>query len=164
MTKNYKPASTIEHRVIEKDLYKLFSGTDFLVLQVLDPPSDASEDEAEAEIPSLSDAVSSCSLSEGKSLGSYLQTVYSGEIISKIEEITRGQSDNNTWLKESSSWHTQIQGKMGICKKQWCDFVFYTKKGIAVDRIIFDKNQYKDIIVKCEQFFHKYVVQAIQSD
>ncbi|CAC5420151.1 unnamed protein product [Mytilus coruscus] len=96
MTKNYKPASTIEHRGIEKDLYTLFSGTDSLVLQVLDPPSDASEDEAEAEIPSLSDAVSSCSLSEGKSLASYLQTVYSGDIISKIEEITRGQSDNKT--------------------------------------------------------------------
>ncbi|CAG2217391.1 unnamed protein product [Mytilus edulis] len=67
-------------------------------------------------------------------------------------------------LKESSSWHTQIQGQMGICKRQWCDFVFFTKKGIAVDRTIFDKNQYNDIIVKCEKFFHKYVVQAIQSD
>ncbi|XP_076095702.1 uncharacterized protein LOC143066777 [Mytilus galloprovincialis] len=301
MTKNYKPASTMEHRSIEKDLYKLFSGTDSLVLQVLDPPSDASEDEAEAEIPTLSDAVSSCSLSEGKSLASYLQTVYSDSIISKIEELTRGQSDNDAWfehrkgritaslfhsvchfrfndkptnyilkkllgqekmlscpsvnfgkrnepvarqfynemyrtkhknvqidncglyvctefpfmgatpdgvvscsccgkglleikcsfmhqnenpldacldshyhvykdennclrLKESSSWHTQIQGQMGICKRQWCDFVFFTKKGIAVDRIIFDKNQYNDIIVKCEKFFHKYVVQAIQSD
>ncbi|CAC5407827.1 unnamed protein product [Mytilus coruscus] len=95
MTKNYKPASTIEHRGIEKDLYKLFSGTDSLVLQVLDPPSDASEDEAEAEILSLPDALSSCSLSAGKSLASYLKTVYSDDIISKIE----GQSDNNAWFE-----------------------------------------------------------------
>ncbi|CAC5403785.1 unnamed protein product [Mytilus coruscus] len=36
MTKNYKPASNIEHSGIEKDIYKLFSGTDSLVLQVLD--------------------------------------------------------------------------------------------------------------------------------
>ncbi|CAG2217390.1 unnamed protein product [Mytilus edulis] len=34
MTKNYKPASTIEHCGIEKDMYKLFSGTDSLMLKI----------------------------------------------------------------------------------------------------------------------------------
>ncbi|VDI69383.1 Hypothetical predicted protein [Mytilus galloprovincialis] len=212
MTKKYKPTNTIEHRSIEKDLYKLFSGTDSLVLQVLDLSSDASEDEAEAEIPTLSDAVSSCLLSEGKSLASYLQTVYSDDITSKIEELTRGKSDNNAWfehrkefpfmgatpdgvvsyrccckglleikcsfmhqnetpldacldshyhvskdennclrLKESSSWHTQIQGQMGICKRQWCDFVFFSSQRKVLQLTeLFLKKINTDIVVKCE--------------
>lgn len=51
--------------------------------------------------------------------------------------------NNSVRLKESSSWYTQIQGQMGVCKKPWCHFILYTKKGIAVDRIYFDNQLYK---------------------
>ena len=36
--------------------------------------------------------------------------------------------NNLVKLKYSSSWSIQIQGQMGVCKKQWCDFILYTKK------------------------------------
>lgn len=40
------------------------------------------------------------------------------------------EENNSVRLKESSLWCIKIQGQMGVCKKQWCDFVLYTKKGI----------------------------------
>ncbi|KAK3083943.1 hypothetical protein FSP39_005730 [Pinctada imbricata] len=64
-------------------------------------------------------------------------------------------------LKCSSSWYVQIQGQMGVCKYDWCDFVFYTKKGIAVDRIKFDPNMYTEIISKCKKFFETYVLRNL---
>lgn len=41
-------------------------------------------------------------------------------------------------LKISSPWYLQIQGQMGVCGLSWCDFVFYTKKRISVDRVQYD--------------------------
>lgn len=49
---------------------------------------------------------------------------------------------------------------MGVCKKQWCDFVLYTKKGIAVDRIHFDSQLYEKINTS-KKFYEKYIVNAL---
>ena len=58
--------------------------------------------------------------------------------------------DNNLMkLKDSSSWYIHIQGQMVVCKKkkQWCDFMLYTKKDIAVDRTQFDSELYEIIVL-----------------
>lgn len=52
------------------------------------------------------------------------------------------EENNSVRLKECSLWCIQIQGQMDVCIKQWCDFILYTKKGIAVDRINFDSPLY----------------------
>ena len=67
-------------------------------------------------------------------------------------------------LKPSSSWYLQIQGQMGVCKVDYCDFVFFTKKGIIVDRILFDQQVYKDIVMKCKKFCDMYIVNALKYD
>ena len=41
-------------------------------------------------------------------------------------------------LKVSSPWYVQIQGQMGVCQMPWCDFVFYTRKGLIYEKIYFD--------------------------
>ena len=68
--------------------------------------------------------------------------------------------NNLVKLKNSSSWYIQIQGQMGDCKKQWCDFILYTKKGIAVDRIQFDSKLYEKIVQTSKSFYEKYIVKA----
>lgn len=41
--------------------------------------------------------------------------------------------NNDVRLKHTSPWYVQIQGQMGICKSLWCDFVFFTRRGIIID-------------------------------
>ena len=69
--------------------------------------------------------------------------------------------NNLVKLKNSSSWYIQIQGQMAVCTKQWRDFILYTKKGIAVDRIQFDSKLYEKIVQTSKRFYEKYIVKAL---
>ena len=72
--------------------------------------------------------------------------------------------NNNVRLKKNSSWFYQIQMQLGICKREWCDFIFYTQKGYIVDRIEFDKELFDFIKRKCEHFFNLYVLPALKRE
>ncbi|XP_062577470.1 uncharacterized protein LOC134239315 [Saccostrea cucullata] len=76
----------------------------------------------------------------------------------------RLDENENVQLKIDSPWYIQIQGQLGVCKKQWCDFVFFTKKGFIVDRIYFDEVFFKSIFKKANNFFMKYIVPALKTD
>lgn len=69
--------------------------------------------------------------------------------------------NNQIRLRHSSSWYVQIQGQLGVTKMKWCDFVFYTRRGIVVDRIQFDKEFFDKIVEKCDHFFNKYVKHSL---
>ena len=64
-------------------------------------------------------------------------------------------------LKTSSSWYLQIQAQLGVCKRPWCDFVLFTKRGYAVDRVLFDKELYVEIVNKSRKFFETYIANAL---
>lgn len=70
--------------------------------------------------------------------------------------------NENIRLKFDSPWYVQIQGQLGVCQKQWCDFVFYTKKGFIVDRIYFDELVFQRIVEKSQMFFEKYLFRALR--
>ena len=72
--------------------------------------------------------------------------------------------NENVRLKVESPWYLQIQGQLGVCQKQWCDFVFFTKKGFIVDRIIFDEELFKSVVSKATTFFETYIIPALMSD
>lgn len=297
--RNYDPVGmteTLDARGIEKEFYNLLKGTNSLLLQTLDPPSDESSDDDSSSIPTMQQAVQG--QDHFKNIEEHLKSVFNDKVIREIEVSTRGQSDNEDWyehrqgritasvfssimhfrftdkpenyilkmimskrseanapslsfgknhepiarnlyfqkakmdhrsltvdqcglfidkdcpyigaspdgvvtcsccgkglleikcsytyqnehpmkacednnyhvycdenkdirLKYSSPWYLQVQGQMGVCKLKWCDFVFYTKKGIAIDRITFDHEIYKEITEKCKRFFNTYVIKAL---
>lgn len=70
--------------------------------------------------------------------------------------------NENIRLKFDSPWNVQIQGQLGVCQKQWCDFVFYTKKSFIVDRIYFDEFIFQKIAEKSQMFFEKYLFRALR--
>ena len=41
-------------------------------------------------------------------------------------------------LKDTHTYYAQVQGQMAITGRKWCDFVVYTKKGLSVQRIVYD--------------------------
>ena len=43
---------------------------------------------------------------------------------------------------------------MAIGERPWCDFVVFTKKGISIERVLFDEEYWKDTLLpKLEAFF-----------
>lgn len=66
--------------------------------------------------------------------------------------------DGEVRLKKNTSWYTQIQTQLGVCELQYCDFVFFTLKGIAVERIYFDTDIYTQIKEKSNLFVQKYLL------
>lgn len=71
------------------------------------------------------------------------------------------EENNSVRLKECSLWCIQIQGQIDVCKKQWCDFILYTKKEKAVDRINFDSQLYEKIVNTSKKLYEKYIVKAL---
>ena len=57
-------------------------------------------------------------------------------LISSVNPVC---GDKKFQLKRSHPYYCQVQGQMAITERAWCDFVVYTSKGIAIDRITFDK-------------------------
>ena len=48
-------------------------------------------------------------------------------------------------LKRAHAYYTQVQGQMGCTGAQWCDFVVYTKKGMSIERIAFDRGYWVEL-------------------
>lgn len=61
-------------------------------------------------------------------------------------------------LKRTSAWYEQIQMQLGVTKKQYCDFVLYTKKELFIERIHLDESFWNSLVNKCEAFYKKFVV------
>ncbi|XP_062576556.1 uncharacterized protein LOC134238447 [Saccostrea cucullata] len=77
--------------------------------------------------------------------------------------LYRDESNGSVYLRPDSPWYIQIQGQLGILSLPWCDFVFYTKRGLLTDRIYFDCDVFNSIVQKCTLFFEKYLCNALLS-
>ncbi|XP_062620989.1 uncharacterized protein LOC134282605 [Saccostrea cucullata] len=65
--------------------------------------------------------------------------------------------EDNIVLNRSSSWYTQIQTQLFCTGLQWCDFVLYTRKDMAIERIVFDPEYFDCCLKKACIFFHKFL-------
>ena len=43
-------------------------------------------------------------------------------------------------LKRKHSYYAQVQGQLGVTKREWCHFLVYTKKGYHLEPIQLDKD------------------------
>ena len=48
-------------------------------------------------------------------------------------------------LKRTHAYYAQVQGQMGCTGAQWCDLVVYTKKGMSIERIAFDRGYWVEL-------------------
>ena len=57
-------------------------------------------------------------------------------------------------LREKHPYYAQVQGQMDIGERPWFDFVIFTKKGISIERVLFDEEYWKNTLLpKLEAFF-----------
>ena len=59
-------------------------------------------------------------------------------------------------LQETHNYYYQVQGQMAIWKKQYCDFVCWTTKGIFVQHVEANEQCFEQILPKI--FFYTYFV------
>ena len=62
--------------------------------------------------------------------------------------------DGTLKLKRNHVYYSQIQGQMAIGERKWCDFVAYTNKGIAIERIPFNDTFWEsELLPKLTDFY-----------
>ena len=61
-------------------------------------------------------------------------------------------------LKRTHAYYAQVQGQMGCTGAQWCDFVVYTKKGMSIERIAFDRGYWVDLQEKLWQYYFTHFI------
>ena len=64
-------------------------------------------------------------------------------------------------LKREHSYYDQITMQLALSTQTWCDFIFYTSKGIVIDRIRFDKDHWKLLSEKISKFYFEYMLDLL---
>ena len=66
--------------------------------------------------------------------------------------------DGNCKLKVTHPYYAQIQGLMGIAGAEWCDFVIFTKKGISIERFLFDPLYWQELERKLLYYYYEHFI------
>ncbi|KAK2571499.1 hypothetical protein P5673_004103 [Acropora cervicornis] len=64
-------------------------------------------------------------------------------------------------LKRKHSYYAQIQGQLGVTKRQWCHFLVYTKKGYHLERIQLDMDYWLSLVDSLDWFYLPLAALAI---
>ena len=70
---------------------------------------------------------------------------------------------NPPHLRENHVYFYQVQGQLALCEKSHCDFVCWTLKGMAIDRINRNKEFFDAMLPKFEEVFVNYICPEILS-
>jgi len=74
------------------------------------------------------------------------------------------KTGEKTCLKQTSEYYAQVQGQMGITGAKWCDFIVYTRRGIYIQRVPFNKEYWKSLREKLASYYFKHFIQYAAED
>ena len=66
--------------------------------------------------------------------------------------------DSMKFTKKHNYYYHQMQGQMAVTRRPWCDFVVWTPKGIAVERIRFNGVFWDEVKPKLVSFHHEAIL------
>ena len=66
--------------------------------------------------------------------------------------------DGQCKLKITHPYYAQVQGQMRITGTKWCDFVVYTKKGMSIERILFDPQYWHELEGKLLWYYYEHFI------
>ena len=67
-------------------------------------------------------------------------------------------SEKRICLKRNHPYYSQIQGQLPITGRSWCDFLIFTKQGIAVETIHYDEKFWKEKLLPALVGFYENCV------
>lgn len=71
---------------------------------------------------------------------------------------------NDCKLKRTHAYYAQVQGQMGVTGAEWCDFIVYTKKGMSIERILFDSQYWMDLKQKLHSYYFTHFIDFAAAD
>ena len=59
---------------------------------------------------------------------------------------------------KTHSYYNQIQMELALTCQSFCDFVFYTNKGMVIDRVEFDESAWSKLSERVLKFYFNYLL------
>ena len=81
--------------------------------------------------------------------------------VAKNPSIIFDKSSNKILINKNHSYYDQIQMQLGLTTQTWCDFVFYTSKGLVIDCITYDKVYWGTLRKRVLNFYFNYMLDEI---
>ena len=61
-------------------------------------------------------------------------------------------------IYKTHSYHDQIQMQLALTCQSFCDFIFYTNKGMVIDRVEFDESAWSKLSERVLKFYFNYLL------
>jgi putative phage-type endonuclease len=71
------------------------------------------------------------------------------------------KKDDGIRLKRGHDYYYQIHHNMYVCEVNWCDFIIYTNKDTYVERVLFDKVFWEEVMKKIHKFYFTCILPEI---
>ena len=66
-------------------------------------------------------------------------------------------------INKIHTYYDQIQMQLAITTQSWCDFIFYTSKGLIIHRVQFDEAHWHKLQTKILNFYFEYMLDELIS-
>ena len=64
-------------------------------------------------------------------------------------------------INKSHTYYDQIQMQLALTTQTWCDFVFYTSKGLVTDGVFYDEEHWCKLQKSILDFYFRYMLDEI---
>ena len=72
--------------------------------------------------------------------------------------------DGELHLRDSHHYYAQVQGEMALLNVEWCDFVVFSGRAVAVERILFNLDYWQEwLLPKLQSFYRHHIAKEILS-
>lgn len=71
---------------------------------------------------------------------------------------------NKLSLKSNHNYYYQVIGQLAVLNLKWANFFVWTKKGTAVERIMFDCQQWETMLYKLKDFYSRNFVAELHTE
>ena len=81
--------------------------------------------------------------------------------VSKNSCLVYNAETDTITINKNHAYYKQIQMQLSMTTQTWCDFIFYTSKGMVIDRIQYDKSCWEILQNKVVDFYFNYMLPEI---
>ena len=78
--------------------------------------------------------------------------------ISKNPPFLYSETSGKILINKSHTCYDQIQIQLALTTQSWCDFIFYTSKGLIIHRVQFDEAHWHKLQTKILNFYFEYML------
>ena len=83
--------------------------------------------------------------------------------ISKNPAFLFSETSCKILVNKGYTYYNQIQMQLAVKTQSWCDYIFYTSKGLIIHRVQFDEAHWHKLQTKILNFYFEYILDELIS-